>query len=71
MPRAPAPRAEKRREFRSGGELTIDNLPAPNADSLGVLVEGKGGLGRDMWRDTRRDLVTRLLPELPARPRST
>lgn len=70
VPRTNTPPTEKRREFRSGGGLTIDDLPAPKADSLGVLVEGKGGLGRAMWRGTPRDLVTRLLPELPARPRS-
>ncbi len=51
--------------------IVVNRLEAVSAESLGVLNEQGGGLGRDMWAGTARGLVAALLPRLPAETDST
>lgn len=57
--------------FPGGGKSTgprfeVEELKAPDPDSMGVLDESHGGLGREMWRGTSAETVRRLIPALPA-----
>ncbi len=71
-PRAPTPTptpASLTPEGDQGG-IQIERLQSLDPSSVGVLDEDQGGLGIDMWAGTRRALVERLLPRLPAGTRS-
>jgi hypothetical protein len=50
--------------------IQVDQLRAVDADSVGALDDGQGGLGIDMWKGARRAHVERLLARLPAAPHS-
>jgi hypothetical protein len=50
--------------------VQVETLAALDPSSVGVLNEDQGGLGLDMWLGTRRSLVERLLPRLPATTQS-
>lgn len=57
-------------EVSSGGELssgdvTVGALGDIDADAIGLLPEQQGGLPFTLWRETRRSVVTALLPRLP------
>lgn len=56
----------------AGGPAPIDvqSLGALDADSAGTLGVADGGFGPAMWEGTRRGLVERLLPRLPAETQS-
>ena len=64
--KAPAAAAEQGAE----AGVQIESLAALDPSSVGVLNEEQGGLGLDMWVGTRRGLVERLLPRLPATTQS-
>lgn len=46
--------------------VQVSPLQAIDPDSAGVLDQSKGGFGVDMWAGASRDLVQRLVPQLPA-----
>jgi hypothetical protein len=50
--------------------VQIETLAAVDPSSVGVLSEEQGGFGLDMWSGTRRSLVERLMPRLPATTQS-
>ena len=56
-PSAPAAKAEP--------GIRVGKLDRIDADAAGVLNDGQGGLGADMWLGTRRAVVEALLPRLP------
>ena len=45
--------------------MEVGNLGDVTPDYAGTLEEGAGGFPMDMWKDTDRALVERLLPRLP------
>jgi hypothetical protein len=47
------------------GAVEVGNLGDVTPDYAGTLEEGAGGFPMDMWKDTDRVLVERLLPRLP------
>jgi len=47
--------------------IRLQTLDTVDADSVGTLDDAQGGLGVDMWRDTGRAHVGRLLALLPRR----
>jgi hypothetical protein len=49
-----------------GARIDVNPLSAPDPSSVGTLYDGDGGLGVEMWRGSRRELVERLIPLLPA-----
>lgn len=50
----------------AGPEVQVDKLTTPDFDGAGILTDGDGGLGAQMWKGTPRALVDSLLPKLPA-----
>lgn len=48
-------------------DIEVGELAIVAPDSGGMLEESMGGLGIDMWADTPRSTIVRLLPQLPAR----
>lgn len=51
---------------KGSGAIRIGELQAIDADSVGLLDAAQGGFGINMWMGTRRSLVERLLPRIPA-----
>lgn len=49
-----------------GPTIEVSPLQAVDPDSAGVLDQSNGGFGIDMWAGASRELVRRLLPQLPA-----
>ncbi|HLF58599.1 MAG TPA: hypothetical protein VI732_03120 [Alphaproteobacteria bacterium] len=47
--------------------VEVSPLQAVDPDSAGVLDQTKGGFGVDMWAGASRELVERLLPQLPVK----
>lgn len=45
--------------------IDVQSLQTTDADSVGTLTEDEGGFGIDMWEDTSRSRVERLMPKLP------
>ena len=62
VPAAP-PRAAP---SRSDLPVQVDHLSAVDPDSVGLLGDGDGGLGVDLWRGTSRALAANLIQSLPA-----
>jgi len=60
---APPPRAAP---SRSDLPVQVDRLSAVDPDSVGLLGDGDGGLGVDLWRGTSRALAANLIQSLPA-----
>ncbi|CAA7623624.1 antifreeze protein [Magnetospirillum sp. SS-4] len=50
----------------TGGRFVMEELRAPDMDSVGVLDENQGGFGVNLWRDSPAELVRRFLPQIPA-----
>ena len=48
----------------------MEALDATDRDSIGILGYEQGGFGLDMWAGTRRSLVEKLLPTVPAQSSS-
>ena len=51
-------------------DVEVGALSAINADDVGLLSQRSGGFPDTLWHDTRRDMVTLLLPRLPVEARS-
>lgn len=51
---------------KGGGAIRIGELEAIDADSVGLLDADQGGFGTNMWQGTRRSLIERLVPKIPA-----
>ena len=45
--------------------VKIDSLQTIDPDTTGTLTASQGGFGADMWLGTERDIVEKLLPQLP------
>jgi len=45
--------------------VKIDSLQTIDPDTTGTLTASQGGFGADMWLGTERDIVVKLLPQLP------
>ena len=45
--------------------VKIDSLQSIDPDTTGTLTASQGGFGADMWLGTERDIVEKLLPQLP------
>lgn len=45
--------------------VEVGTLSEVDSAGVGLLGDGQGGLGRDMWAGTPRETITRLLPRLP------
>ena len=45
--------------------VKIDSLQSIDPDATGTLTASRGGFGADMWLGTERDIVEKLLPQLP------
>jgi|TARA_Y100000294_G_scaffold82690_1_gene77653 hypothetical protein len=45
--------------------VKIDSLQSIDSDATGTLTASRGGFGADMWLGTERDMVEKLLPQLP------
>ncbi|HIB57179.1 MAG: hypothetical protein VCB14_03555 [Alphaproteobacteria bacterium] len=52
------------------GDISIDALDEIDIESIGILDEGSGGFGADMWRGSERAQVEELLSQLPTAVRS-
>lgn len=65
----PEPDAGPLAEEGPGG-IQIESLPDASFESAGVLEPGEGGLGRDLWAGTPREIITGNLGRLPAYPAS-
>ena len=52
------------------GDISIDALDEIDIESIGILDEGSGGFGADMWRGSERAQVEKLLSQLPTAVRS-
>jgi hypothetical protein len=63
---APTPTPGAAAADQDQGAIQVESLQALDPSSAGILDEDQGGLGVDMWAGTRRALVERLLPRLPA-----
>lgn len=50
----------------AGGRFVMEELKAPDIDSVGVLDENQGGLGNNLWHGSAASVVRRFLPQLPA-----
>lgn len=46
-------------------QIRVENLQEVDPEAIGLLDEAQGGFGADMWEDTPRIVVERLLPRLP------
>ncbi|ARJ66928.1 antifreeze protein [Magnetospirillum sp. ME-1] len=55
---------------KPGPRFEVEELKAPDPDSVGALDESHGGLGMGMWHGTSAALVRKILPALPAAPGS-
>ncbi len=70
-PQSPAP-AESPPPATAGpaapGTIVVEGLADIDSEAIGLLGPSQGGLGTAMWAGSRRDLVQRLLPLLPATP---
>ncbi|OHC75702.1 MAG: hypothetical protein A3G18_03325 [Rhodospirillales bacterium RIFCSPLOWO2_12_FULL_58_28] len=63
---APAPGSSKASSPAAPSNLIeVDSLQTIDPDATGVLSEGKGGFGVDMWAGAGREMVFALLPQLP------
>lgn len=51
-------------------DIHVDDLKAPNAESVGTLDQAHGGFARTLWAGTRAMTVRKLVPLLPAAPSS-
>jgi hypothetical protein len=51
---------------KPGPRFEVEELKAPDPDSVGVLDEAHGGFGMGMWHGTPAATVRRVLPVLPA-----
>ena len=51
-------------------KFDVEALDAIDRDSIGTLSDAQGGFGLDMWAGTRRSLVEKLLPTVPAQSSS-
>lgn len=67
---APAPSTVAPATPAPGPGIVVDTLGDIDANSVGVLDTANGGFGVAMWRGTPRALVEKLLPALPAAPRT-
>ena len=67
---APAVTPDPAAPASSGPGIVVDTLGEIDANSVGVLDTANGGFGVAMWRGTPRALVEKLLPALPAAPRT-
>jgi hypothetical protein len=47
------------------GRFVMEELKAPDIDSVGVLDDRQGGLGAGLWHGSSASLVRRFLPQLP------
>lgn len=64
---APAARAEfPGGPAKPGPRFEVEELKAPDPDTVGVLDESQGGLGQAMWHGTPAATVRKVLPALPA-----
>lgn len=46
-------------------DIEVNRLGAIDLEAVGTLDAGNGGLGADMWRGSRRDIVLKLLSRMP------
>ncbi len=69
-PVGPAPSAAAPPTPAPAPGIVVDTLGDIDANSVGVLDTANGGFGVAMWRGTPRSLVEKLLPALPAAPRT-
>lgn len=69
-PAKPAPSTTTPATPATGPGIVVDTLGDIDANSVGVLDAANGGFGVAMWRGTSRSLVEKLLPALPAAPRT-
>lgn len=70
---APAPAAEQapaEAPAAEGPGIMVQDLGQVDADSVGTMDAAAGGLGLDMWSQTPRALIERLLADLPSGMRS-
>ncbi|NFV80913.1 antifreeze protein [Magnetospirillum aberrantis] len=51
-------------------EVKVDDLKAPNAESVGTLDQAHGGLPPTLWAGTKAMVVRKLVPMLPGTPSS-
>lgn len=51
-------------------EVKVDDLKAPNAESVGTLDQAHGGLPPTLWAGTKAAVVRKLVPMLPGTPSS-
>ena len=51
-------------------KFDVEALDATDRDSIGTLDDVEGGFGLEMWAGTRRSLVEKLLPGVPAQSSS-
>lgn len=66
-PSAAAPKAEfPGGPAKPGPRFEVEELKAPDPDSVGVLDEAQGGLGMGLWHGTPAATVRKVLPALPA-----
>ncbi|MDE0780430.1 MAG: hypothetical protein OSB67_06710 [Alphaproteobacteria bacterium] len=56
---------ETREERPQPSRVMVEGIGSLTEDALGLLGDGSGGLGRDMWSGSRRVDVLRLLRDLP------
>ncbi len=64
---APGPKASPQAQPALVKPVEVDALAIVDPDSLGLLDKAQGGLGVEMWRDSERGTVRRLLAALPDR----
>ena len=55
---------------KPGTRFEVEELKAPDPDSVGALDESHGGLGMGMWHGTPAATVRKVLPALPTAPGS-
>lgn len=51
----------------TGGAVQVDSLKAINSEEAGTLTPQTGALGQNMWSGTSRQLIEKLLTNLPTR----
>lgn len=52
-------------------KISIDDINVLDGDAVGLIDEAAGGLGPDMWINSRRDELERLLSAVPAGSKDT
>lgn len=54
-----------------GAAITVNRLESVDPDAIGLIGEGQGGFGLNLWQGAQWSLVNALMPRIPAGTRST